>query len=267
MTPIDSRVLPPPETTCAAAAVRKNTSKIIDFQWYGRYDSHGLRYALEVHPLAVEAETSDDFLWVPIGELARRAGIAQPVMSRRIARLVQDGLLETRAGRQGAKLVNIAAYDRVRARTSDGIKSLAAASARTMPSVHIPPLDASQLAFGEAPAKADPNEKILSQEQARRVSYQAELARLDLEERLGKLVPINGVVSAAQICGDTIIRALDVYVQRAEEIAAAVAKDGVAGARGVAKQHTIEVRRAIAAAMNAIAAAPPVTETAPGALP
>ena len=82
--------------------------------------------------------------------------------------------------------MNVVAYDRVRGETRDAIRSMSA-QARENPG-----------AAGKVFSRTihDPIEKSLAQEQARRVSYQAELSRLDLEERLGKLMPVDEVSAA-----------------------------------------------------------------------
>ena len=47
-----------------------------------------------------------------------------------------------------------------------------------------------------------------------------------------KLIPVEGVSRAMEACAGAIVRAIEQMPARAEEIAAAVAKDGAAGARG-----------------------------------
>ncbi len=78
---------------------------------------------------------------------------------------------------------------------------------------------------------AEPNGRGLAFEQARRVGYQAELARLDLEERTRKLLPVAEVRDATTACAERLVHSWEQLSLRAEENAAAVAKDGVAGAR------------------------------------
>lgn len=189
------------------------------------------------------AEASDNSLWISINQLAQRAGISTPVMSRRIKHLEEQGLIETRPGRQGAKLVNIAAYDRIRGKTIDGVRAVNARASR-----------GADVAFGAVGGLSpDPEEKVLSREQARRVSYQAELARLDLEERLGKVVPIDGVRDAIAKCAEKIVSAFESVPGKADELAAAVGKDGIQGARIFLKTYKGELRRAVAAALRSLA--------------
>lgn len=190
---------------------------------------------------------ADDGLWIPIGKLAERAGIKQPVMSRRINRLVQDGLLQTRPGRQGAKLVNVAQYDRVRAKTGDGVRILAASTSRASECGQ----DLADAPPDEATAKVLPfADRVLTQEQTKRVAYQAELARLDFEERQGKLISVDVVTESMAKLGEALVRSLDGYSTRADELAVAVGKDGVQGARMVTRAHTREVRRVFAAELR-----------------
>ncbi len=191
---------------------------------------------------------AEALLWISISELAKRAGIAQPGMSKRINRLVSKGLLEIRLGPQGAKLINIVAYDRLRARTADGIRSLAIASTRNSAPPAIPRsenLDPDDSQLG------DPS---LAKEQARRVGYQAELAKLDLQERLKELLPAEEVQKAFEVFGEKSIRALERFLSYSDEIATAVGKDGSQGARTVLKKAVHEVRKALAADIQAIMA-------------
>ncbi len=190
---------------------------------------------------------AEALLWISISELAKRAGIAQPGMSKRINRLVSQGLLEIRLGPQGAKLVNIVAYDRLRARTADGIRSIAAASTRNS----APAIPRSE---NLDPDESQPNDPSLAKEQARRVGYQAELAKLDLQERLKQLLPAEDVEKAFEVLGEKSIRALEHFLSYSDEIATAVGKDGSQGARTVLKKAVHEVRKALAADIQAIMA-------------
>jgi len=142
----------------------------------------------------------DDF-WIGINELARQKGIAPSVMSRRITKLEAQGLLQTRLGPRSSKLVNLVAYDRVRSETRDAIRE----SVQDRESLVAPP----ERAPFVAGSSSDPNDKSLAREQARRMSYQAELSRLDLEERLGKLVSVEDVSAAMSECAEAIVRGLE----------------------------------------------------------
>jgi DNA-binding MarR family transcriptional regulator len=146
--------------------------------------------------------------WVSISELARMRGVDKAAISRRVRRLEDQGLLRTSEGKHGTKLVNIAEFDRAAGETTDAVREL------------------NGNASSQTGAPADP---ILSREQARRASYDADLKKLDLEERLGQLVSAERVQRAFSDCAHVVSQAAAQLVGRAEENAAAVAKDGVQG--------------------------------------
>ncbi|WOJ90457.1 hypothetical protein RZS28_03945 [Methylocapsa polymorpha] len=186
----------------------------------------------------------DDF-WIGINELARQKGIAASVMSRRITKLEAQGLLETRLGPRNSKLVNLVAYDRIRSETRDAIRE----GVQDRESLVAPP---DRMAPFAASAGADPNDKSLAREQARRMSYQAELSRLDLEERLGKLIAVEDVSAAMSECAEAIVRGLEQLPSRADEIAAAVGREGPHGARTLMKSMVLDVRKALEREMRRI---------------
>ncbi|SFK83265.1 hypothetical protein SAMN05444581_1279 [Methylocapsa palsarum] len=181
-----------------------------------------------------------DGFWIGINGLARQKGISGPVMSRRIARLEAQGLIETKAGARNAKLVNLVAYDRVYEKTRDVVRSMNAQQSDHVPKTSDDP-------------DPDPNEKCLSQEQARRTSYLAEMARMDLEERQKKLLPVADVAAAVRACGERIIAAVDLFASRADEGAAAVGKDGVVGMRTFLKALARDYRTAVAHELQGLA--------------
>jgi DNA-binding MarR family transcriptional regulator len=167
-------------------------------------------------------------LWLTISELARQRGVDKAAISRRVKRLEAQGALRPQL-KDGSKLVNLAEYDRAVGQTTDAVRELNGS-------------------LGGAPAAdADP---VLAREQARRAAYDADLKKLDLDERLGKLVPVEDVENAMARCGETIVRAVERLSTRADELAAAVAKDGVAGARAAIKAMARDLRETIARALT-----------------
>ncbi len=106
--------------------------------------------------------------------------------------------------------MNVVAYDRWRRETRDAVHTMNARSPESPGSMEI-------IAW---PDRA-PNEKSLAREQARRVSYQAELARLDLEERLGKLVPVDDIFAAIREIAEVFVRGFEQLPGQADELAAA----------------------------------------------
>jgi hypothetical protein len=153
-----------------------------------------------------------------------------------VARLVDAGKLEVRPGKGKTKLINVAAYDRAVGETTDLSKEQGAATKAAM--------------AGDSGASRDPT---FTQHQATRAGYEAELKRLDLEERLGKLRSVEDVEASAIKCGEAVVRIVEDKILRAEELAAAVAKDGVNGARRILKEIVFAEREQIAKAFSELA--------------
>jgi DNA-binding transcriptional ArsR family regulator len=173
-------------------------------------------------------------LWETVAEVARRKGITRQSLNERVDRLESDGLITVR--RDGrSKLINVAEFDRVVGEVGDAVKENAAATAR---------------ADAEGGDEKNP---ALRDNQARAARYAADLKFLDLEERLGRLVPVAEVEDAAQKCAEATVRVVDRLPTYADAIAAAVGKDGPAGARAKLKEIAREIRQAIAEAHGELA--------------
>jgi len=181
-------------------------------------------------------DTTPDGLWVSGSELAKLKGVTKQTVSEKIARLVDAGKLEVRPGKGNAKLINVAAYDRAVGEITD--------------------LSRQQGAQTKAAATdtATPRDPTFTKHQADKAGYEAELKRLDLEERLGRLRSVDEIEAAAIVCGETIVRLVEQLALRADEIAAAVAKDGVTGARSALKAIQFDLRSKVAEAFTVLAA-------------
>lgn len=172
-------------------------------------------------------------LWESVAEVARRKGITRQSLNERVDRLEADGLLTVR--REGrSKLINVAEFDRVVGEVGDAVKEAAAVTRAEI-----------ETGASESPALRD--------NQARAARYAADLKFLDLEERLGRLVPVAEVEDAAQKCAEATVRVVDRLPTYADAIAAAVGKDGPAGARAKLKEIAREIRQAIAEAHGELA--------------
>jgi DNA-binding IscR family transcriptional regulator len=177
-------------------------------------------------------------LWLSISELAVSRGVTKGPLSRRVARLEEQGLLQARPGSRGSKLINVAEFDRVTNATTDIVRATNGGAA--------------------APERQDRgggSEKeglVYSQEQARNASYSAELKWLELEERRKNLCRKEDVISATATCADLVVREIEGLSHYADEIAAAVGVDGAVGARRVLKQAIFELRNSIADAFGDI---------------
>lgn len=181
-------------------------------------------------------DTTPDGLWVSGSELAKLKGVTKQTVSEKIARLVEAGKLELRPGKGKAKLINVAAYDRAVGETTDLSRQQGAQTK----------------AAGADPST--PRDLTFTRHQADKAGYEAELKRLDLEERLGHLRAVADIEAAAIVCGESVVRLVDQLVLRADEIAAAVAKDGVTGARATLKTIQFDLRTKIAEAFTVLAA-------------
>ncbi|WP_315701303.1 MULTISPECIES: hypothetical protein [unclassified Bradyrhizobium] len=188
----------------------------------------------------------DAGLWLSVSEIARQRGKSRQAIAKRVAELVEAGKLETRPGPNGTKLVHLAQFDRAVGETGDAFKE-AAAETRAE-------IDATTPACSPA----------LRDHQARNAQYSADLRFLELEERLGRLVPVAEVKEAGQRAAEAIVRIVDRLPTFAEAIATATAKDGTQGARASLKDIARELRAAIADAMGAIRAEAEPSTIEPG---
>ena len=175
-------------------------------------------------------------VWLSVSDLAQAKGVSKQAVAKRVSKFEALGEQLTRPGDRGTKLVNVAAYDRLVGETGDIFRSQ-------------PP----KAAVSADADEADPARASLANEQARRVSYQAELSRLDLEERLGKLVPVSEVVEAMTKSARAIVRAVDLLPGRAEDVAAAVARDGSTGARRLLKEMVRDLRSTLERELHRLA--------------
>ena len=104
--------------------------------------------------------------WVSIADLARLKGISKQAVSKRVKRLADEKLIEVRP--HGRELhVNLAQFDKAVGETTDPAQALRNGAPEPEPETPVDP--------------------SYSKSKALRESYQAENARLDLEERRGNL--------------------------------------------------------------------------------
>jgi hypothetical protein len=188
----------------------------------------------------VSFDELDRGLWLTVAEVARCKGITRQALNERVDRLASEGLIKVR--RDGrSKLINLAEFDRVVGEVGDAVKEGAA------------------MTRAEADGDAEKN-PALRDHQARAAQYTADLKYLDLEERLGRLVPVAEVEDAAATCAEATVRVIDRLPTYADAIAAAVGRDGPAGARAKLKEIARELRTSIAEAHGELARkAEPIT--------
>ncbi len=148
--------------------------------------------------------------WATVTELARLRGVNKSAISKRVARLESLGVLHPKPGPKRTKLISLAEFDRATAETVDAVRELNGRAAQ---------------------AAASPSDPILAREQARRASIAADLAQLDLDERLDMLVPVDGVRRAAADCAIRLRQVVEQMHARAEEVAGELARNGSAFAQ------------------------------------
>ena len=172
------------------------------------------------------AQTEPIGLWLSISALAKLRGVSKQAISKRAERLHAQGLLSRRDGPRSTVLINVAEFDRAVGDTTD----LARATTHA-----------------DAPApKKEGAALVYSDEQARRVAYLADIAKLDLDERLGKLAPIDAIEAAMVRCAEAMVRIIDQLPARADDLAIAVAAEGAPGARAALKGFARDLRETLA---------------------
>ncbi|WP_296713150.1 winged helix-turn-helix domain-containing protein [Rhodoblastus sp.] len=197
----------------------------------------------------VKGSDNDEWLWLNISDLARLRGITKGPLSRRVKRLEEGGFIATKTGERGQKLVNVAEFDLAAERTVDAIRAQNGRKPRKGPA----PVADKAMSPPMGDGEDDDFSPVLAKEQARRVAYQADLAKLQRDEKLGKLLPIENIAEAAAQCAEALNRVIDQLPARADEIAAAVAKDGEAGVRNFLRSVARDMRERLADEMQRLA--------------
>ncbi|KFC63989.1 MarR family protein [Bosea sp. LC85] len=185
--------------------------------------------------------------WVSVSDLARLKGLSKAAVSERVKGLVAKGQLSTKPGKGKVVLVNLAAFDRVIGETTDLARAAGAETRRQH----------------SAPPQADPTAPIYTAEQARHMAYKAESARLDLEERQGKILPIADIAQAVTVAAEALARAIETLPSLADDIAAAVAQSGSAGARTLLKTKARETRELMTLELGKVLKLHPATAETP----
>ena len=180
-------------------------------------------------------------------DYARHAGISPAAVSQQIAqgRIPVYTVTGQRADAStpGRKLINAAEADRARGDARVRINI----DADDPVEIDGPP------AATQRPAQADPatagNNATLTRARTASEAHRAQLLRLELDERRGRLIPVTGVEAALVNAGETIVRVIDQLPTEADDIAAAVAKGGAAAVRQLLKEIARRMRERIADAL------------------
>lgn len=186
--------------------------------------------------MSTNVEAGGGGVWITCADLARRRGVSPAAITKRVDKLEQARKIETR--RDGrSRLVELASFDRAIGETGDAIKEQAAETTARQ-------------------RKSQPSAPAMRDAQTERAQYEARLKALDLAERQKALLPItgaHGIEAASGAIGVVLARDLDGLTRYADEIATAVSKDGVAGARRLLKEIAVKVRRQVAESLSQLA--------------
>src|SRR5262249_14212915 len=165
--------------------------------------------------------------WVSLTELAKIRGVSTSAIASRVKRLAKCGL-PVREGPRGSKLVRIRDFEAAIRRFGDAVQSANSQSAR----------QAAAASFDDADACAEDcvDSPILAAEQARRTKFQADLAELDVQERLRQLLPAEEVREAFAKFGERAVRSLERMLGYVDELAAEAVKGGGSAVRAVHKR-------------------------------
>jgi hypothetical protein len=188
-----------------------------------------------------------------IAEIASRDGISKAAVSKKVKGLIADhGLAHTLDARGRVAQVNAAQYDHLREKFGNAIRSQAPRQPReTLPLDDPPPA---------APPSPSASSDSLEAAQRKRAWIEAERAEMRLAEDRGDLVRVAGLIDAVRECGGKIAHLVDRLPHAADDLAAAVGRDGSHGLRVALKALAQQMREDIAAALAAIADASPETE-------
>lgn len=124
--------------------------------------------------------------------------------------------------------------------------------------------------LAEADAAADAIEPRaatpgLTKARTEREQYAAQIAGLELNERLKKLRPVEDIRIGTQRCAEIMIRALDRLPARADELHAVAAKDGAHGVRSYLRGLVRDLKATASAEFSKLAAGELVDDDDDGA--
>lgn len=175
--------------------------------------------------------------WASITEIARRRGVSKVAISRQVSRFEAQGLISSRLGEGGTKLVSIEGFDDAVERYGSQVKRLAgygnkpeAKLEERAPEAVASPIRpvAEARPAGRAPSGLQSTDEapILALEQARKARADAALRELMLAERQGDVTPTVQVRDAAHAAVAGMKSALAAAsVDASEDIAASFGID------------------------------------------
>lgn len=172
--------------------------------------------------LTPSANEPNAALMLSISQIADRDQVSKPTVSLHVKRLVdRHGLFVERDGQGRVARVNVAQYDVLRNRFADPSKA-------------------------QAPvAPASPQVDSYDEALRRKTLYEAERRRMELEQLKGRLIPVDALADALDRAAEVAKEALAAFEDAADDIAAAVSRDGVRGVRAELKRlrHELTTRQ------------------------
>lgn len=177
-------------------------------------------------------------------QYAQHRGVSPEAVSR----AVKEGRITTVLDQAGRRWIDPARADAEWAANTDAAKAVGGNTPKQRPSTGGPALGGEKtFEHGAGPAAEAPS-MTYAKSRARREAFMARLARLDYEERTGKLVPIDKVKVDAFRCARA---ARDSILAVPERLAAELA--GLSDPAAVHKRLEEELTRALEAVANAVA--------------
>lgn len=188
--------------------------------------------------MGVDGGSSEE-LRVSVTELAEIKGVSKQAISKRLDRLIGDGLIEVKKrGRE--KTVSLAEWDTVTNEVTDPAKLAGRDTTRAIE-------DEATGGNGAAAPEKDPT---YTQAITRKARLDADLKEIEVEKQKGTLLAIDDVRASMERCAELIVRDIDQLPSFADDLAAAVAKGGVGGLREALKVKARQLRETLARSMS-----------------
>lgn len=184
--------------------------------------------------------TPPSLMWA-MKKIAERDGVSRQAVHKATHKFVNDGAITgiERNPRGHITAVNIVEYDRARGTSADPAKMQGSATKKILDE------DGGQQPAGKMPS--DYTRAITG-----KALYETELRKIELHERQGLLRPLAEIEAGVDLCGETIIAAIERVKFRHDDLATAVANEGLRGSQAFLKQFIFELRSAVADALALI---------------
>ncbi|WBL75614.1 hypothetical protein I3J27_21515 [Bradyrhizobium xenonodulans] len=179
-------------------------------------------------------------------EYARHRGVSRPA----ITKLISAGKIPASAfkiGADGKRMIDPAAADFALGETRERIRSEEPADVND----DVDPTFGSRAGSGAA---QDSSVQYLTKFRAQTEFYRGRTAELEYEQRVGKLLKTDDVTRSMEKCAAVIVRELEGLPNFADDVAAALARDGIPGVRQALKNMARNIRAALEQNMRIVAA-------------